>query len=224
MTHRRLAIFPLVALATLFLLVACETSPGGTFLGPDVTDSDLLYGDDFSEGSAGPWLLEGDESGATVVENGRMLIEVAEPGTLQFTTLQEPAFTDFDLTVESELIEGGREATLGLLFRMAGPEAFYRFELTGDGRYIVERRDAGGDWTRLVDGWQRSEAIASGAGAMNRLRMTAVGPLMTFYANDELLTEVQDSRYVSGTIALDAGSFGGQRTVAAFDNLAVRAP
>lgn len=212
----------LLALGALLALAAC--SGGVTNPGPSVADSDLLHGDVFEPENTGPWFLEGDEFGSTTIQDGRLVIDVSQASALQYSTLEEPTFDNFDLLVETQLLEGGSAATYGLLFRMAGPEQFYRFELTGDGRYVVERRDAGGRWQRLVDGWQKSAAIMTGHGAMNRLRVTADGPAMAFYVNDELLQEVQDSTYSGGNIALDAGTFGGQRTIVAFDNLAIRAP
>ncbi|MGD8586601.1 MAG: DUF1080 domain-containing protein [Chloroflexota bacterium] len=211
-----------LAMAAMLIVTACAgeaSSPA-----PEVSDSDLLFGDEFGPEGAGPWVLEGDEFGSTTIQDGRLVIDMNQPGSLQYTALDEPTFTDFDLVVETQLVEGGAEATYGLLFRMAGPEQFYRFELTGDGRYVIERRDVGGAWQRLVADWQKSTAILGGLGAANRLRVTAQGPTMTFYANDQLLKEVQDSTYSGGRIALDAGTFGQQRTIVAFDNLAVRAP
>jgi hypothetical protein len=216
--------FPLLLLplGLSILLVACGGEKPGSTAGP--ADTDLIYGDDFSSESAGPWLLEADESGSTVLQDGRLLIEVSQADTLQYTALDEPTFADFDLTVDTELIAGDREATYGLLFRMADPENFYRFELTGDGRYIVESHESDGSWRRLVDGWQKSDAIMTGPGAINRLRVVATGPAMAFYVNDALLEEIQDGRYLAGQVALDAGAFGNQRTFVAFDNLTVRAP
>ena len=212
----------LLATAILLLLAACgggdsETPPSGS-------DADFLYGDDFSAESAGPWLIEADEFGSTVIQDGRMIIDVSQANSLQYSVLEEPSLADFDLVVDAELLQGDRDATYGLLFRIAGPEEFYRFELTGDGRYIVERRDADGSWNRLTNGWQKSAAIITGPGAVNRLRVAAVGPAMTFYVNDELLQELQDSGYSAGQVALDAGTFGNQRTIVAFDNLAVGQP
>jgi len=212
----------LVMLASIVALAGCADSSKGAIGSSE--DSDLLYGDEFSFDSAGPWLIEGDEFGSTAIEDGRMFIDVAQVNSMQFATLDEPVFTDFDLSVDAELIDGGRDATYGVLFRMASPEEFYRFELTGDGRYVVERRDLDGSWQRLIDGWQKSPAITTGPGAVNNLRITASGPSLAFYANDELLEELQDSRYTGGKIALDAGTFGGQRAVVAFDNLAMRSP
>lgn len=204
------------------LLVACggEASESSSTSG----DGEFLFSDEFSSESTASWLLEGDELGSTTIQDGRLTIDVSQPNSLQYSMLREPSFSDFDVVVEAELMAGERDATYGLLFRMAGPEEFYRFELTGDGRYIIERHDADGTWNRLVDGWQRSELITTGLGAMNQLRVTAVGPAMTFHVNDSLLAEIQDGRYVAGNLALDAGTFSNQRTIAAFDNLFVREP
>jgi len=185
---------------------------------------DLVFGDDFSPDSNGSWLLETDESGSTVIQDGRLVVDVSQPGTLQYSALEEPSLADFDLAVEAELLNGDRDATYGLLFRMASSQEFYRFELTGDGRYVIERHDADGTWHRLVDGWQQSSAIMTEPGAVNQLRVTAVGPALTFYINDTLLQELQDSRYAAGKLALDAGTFSDERTIAAFDNLTIREP
>ena len=165
----------MLAIGLLALLAACDGVEPRTTTG-GVDDSELIYGDDFSSDGAGRWLLEADEFGSTALQDGRLLIEVGQAGTLQYTALEEPTFADFDLTVDAELVAGDREATYGLLFRMAGPESFYRFELTGDGRYVVESHESDGSWRRLVDGWQKSEAIMTGPGAINRLRVVAAGP------------------------------------------------
>jgi hypothetical protein len=213
-----------VILATLILLIlsACRTETGE--LSPVADDPNLLYGDDFSAASAGSWLIEADEFGSTTFQDGRLIIDVGQANSLQYATLQEPALADFDLTVDAQLLQGDREATYGVLFRVAGPETFYRFELTGDGRYVIEKRDLDGSWDRLTQGWQESTAIIPGQGAVNRLRIKATGPELAFYVNGELLQELQDSSYQAGQLALDAGTFGNQRTIVAFDNLAVGQP
>ena len=77
---------------------------------------------------------------------------------------------------------------------------------------------------RLLDGWQKSDAIMTGPGAINRLRVVATGPAMAFFVNDELLSKVEDARYSAGQLAMDAGAFGNQSTSVAFDNLAIRVP
>lgn len=218
----RSTLLAILALLVLLLMSACATESAES--PPAANDEDLLYGDDFSAERAGPWLIEADEFGSTTFQDGRLTIDVSQANSLQYSALQEPSLADFDLTIDAQLLEGDRGATYGVLFRMAGPEEFYRFELTGDGRYIVERRDLDGSWNRLTQGWQESPAIIPGQGAVNRIRVRAAGPEMAFFVNGELLQELQDSRYPAGQLALDAGTFGSQRTIVAFDNLAVRQP
>ena len=69
-------------------------------------------------------MTEADELGRTALENGRLIVEVRDANALQYAMLREPSFTDFDLTVDATLIMGGAQASYGVLFRMAGPEAF----------------------------------------------------------------------------------------------------
>jgi Tfp pilus assembly protein PilW len=215
---------PLVFLVLTAVLTVTSCAGDSGNPAPGVTDSDLLFADTFGPESSGAWVLEGDEVGSTAIQDGRLVIDVTQSNSMQYATLDEPTFTDFDLVVEAQLVEGGYEATYGLLFGMVDPEQFYRFELTGDGHFVVERRDTGGAWQRLISGWENSPAILSGQGAMNSLRVTTEGPAMQFYVNEQLLTEVQDGNYSGGKIALDAGTFGAQRTIVAFDNLAIRRP
>ena len=167
-------------------------------------------------------MLEGDAAGRTSILDERLLIEVNEPNTLQFVTLEDPIFTDFDLSVEATMLEGDRRSSYGLLFRMQDTEQFYRFEITADGLFIVERRNSDSSWTRLINDWTSSPAINQGLAATNQLRVIAVGPTLSFYVNGNLLQTVQDSQFRSGAIALDAGTFGQGGLRVAFDNVVVQ--
>lgn len=187
-------------------------------------NSDLLYQDDFSPENVGRWQIEGDELGSIEVNNGQLVIDVAAPNTLQYSTLNEPQFADFDLEISGMLLDGSDESTYGILLRMQGPTEFYRFEIMGDGHYMVERLNDDGSWTRFVDDWQISEAIQVGLNANNRIRVVADGPAMAFYVNGELLQEIEDTTYISGNIALDAGTYGHPKTRVAFDDLLVSSP
>lgn len=187
-------------------------------------ESDLIYQDDFSTGQVGQWITEGDELGSTAVSDGSLIIDINAPNAMQYTTLEEPTFADFTLDVSGTLLEGSQDSTYGVLFRMQSPSQFYRFEVKGDGRYMIERLDGDGGWTRFVDDWLVSEAIQVGPNATNRLRIIADGPEMAFYVNGELLQEIGDERYSAGNIGLDAGTFGQTRTRVAFDDLSVALP
>jgi hypothetical protein len=212
-------------IAPLFLLLwpalaGCgQAAPRSFAIGRDV-----IYVDNFVIGETGPWHTEADELGRTAVRDGRLLIEVDAANIMQFATLREPIFSDFTLEVDATLLEGPLDTTYGVLFRMQNPSQFYRYEVTGDGLYMIERRNSDGSWSRLSQDWVESPAIRQGVGVTNRLQIVAVGTNFAFYVNDVLLKQVQDTSYSQGNLALDAGTFGQPGARVAFTNLIVRRP
>jgi hypothetical protein len=200
------------------LLAACAGRP------PTIIEENVLFRDEFAAGQTGSWVLEADEAGRTAIVNEQLLIEINAPHTLQFATLAEPTFADFVVEVEARQLAGDSESSFGLLLRMQNGVEFYRFEITGSGLYIIERRHSDGAWTRLIEDWTESSLINQGLNAPNRLRVAAMGPLLSFYVNDLLLQEVTDATYAAGTIGLDAGTFNQANLQVAFDNLVVRRP
>lgn len=193
---------------------ACTNSPEAS--------ANILFQDQFAAGQTGAWIVEGDAMGRTSILDERLLIEINEPRTMQFATLEDPLFTDFDLSVDTRILEGDIRGTLGILFRVQDPNQFYRFEITGDGLSIVERRNADGTWTRLVEDWTATPAINQGINTPNQLRVIAVGPTLSLYVNGILLHRIQDGQYKAGAIALDAGTFGEGGLRVVFDNVLVQ--
>lgn len=205
-------------------MVACARRPE---LAPAVppTDDNVLYADDFAVGRTGNWYTEADELGLTAVLDEKMVVEVTAANTLQYTMLREVTFSDFILEVEVAQLAGHPESSFGVLFRMQSPTEFYRFDITGDGRYMLERRNADGSWTRFLEDWSPVPVLKSGLNATNRLRVAAAGPQIAVYANNQLLHQVADAGYYSsGAIALDAGAFSESGLSVAFDNLVIRRP
>lgn len=212
---------PLTFLLLLLLLGGCDQDgavpgvPGG---------KDVLFADDFSPGQEGEWQLEGDEQGQALLMDGQLLLEINVPNTVQYATLADPSFSDFVLEVDAALTTGSLDSTYGILFRVAEPQQFYRFALTGNGYYMVDRHNEDGTWTRLIPEWEESDAINAGLNQTNHLAVRVAGGTFSVYANDRLLTEVADGHYPSGTVALSAGTFGQPGLRVAFDNLVFRKP
>ncbi len=179
------------------------------------------FADAFVAGQTGKWLIEQDEIGSTSIVNEQLLITVAAPNTVQYSTLQDKVYGDFGLEVDVTQIAGPPESSYGVLFRMADGQQFYRFDITGNGLYIVERHNGDGTWTRLVQEWTPTSALNQGLNVTNRLRVLASGQSLAFYANDVLLTQVNDSTFTGGMIGLDAGTFGGSNLQVAFDNVMI---
>jgi hypothetical protein len=184
----------------------------------------VLFHEEFVAGQIGPWQMEGDALGRTSVINEQLVLDLNAPNIMQFASLPQPTFQDFVLEVEARPLSGGQSNSYGVLFRLQDPNQFYRFELTADGKYMLERRNADGTWTRFVKDWTAHEAIQPGTNVTNHIRVEAVGPAISVYVNDTLVQQVNDSSYASGQIALDAGTFGESIMQVAFDNVVVRLP
>lgn len=199
-------------------LAACS---GDAAVAPQVN---VLFADSFAPGEMGEWQLEGDALGQTAVLDEQLVIEINQPNTLQFTTLTAPTFSDFVLEVDVRQLRGDLQSSFGVLFRMQGPDQFYRFEITGGGQYMLERRNPDGGWTRFVDDWTEAPAINPGLNVVNRLKVTANGRNIAVYVNDIILQQISDNAYSSGNIALDAGAFAQAGLQVAFDNLVVSEP
>lgn len=214
MVHMRI----LFTAVLLFLLMGCSRLGGGA------VGANVLFRDQFVPGEMGPWILEGDALGRASVVNDQLLLDLNAANIMQFATLPEPMFTDFVLEVDARPLKGDPANSYGVLFRMQDTARFYRFELTGSGAYIFERRNGDGTWTRFVDDWTAHPAIKPGPNAVNRIRIEAVGPLLTAYVNDTLVQQVTDATYAAGQIALDAGTFGDPTMQVTFDNVLVTEP
>jgi len=212
---RRLLRFGWLPLLLLGLIACAQINPSG---------SDVLYREQFQPTQLTNWLLEGDGVGRSLIMNEQLVIQIDAPNTMQYATLNEPTFSDFVLEVDAQLLSGPEESSYGIIFRQDEDGRFYRFQITGTGFYVLERRDGDGSWTRLTNDWLESDAIYRGLNIVNRLRVEAVGSRLAVYANGELLYETSDDSYSEGTIALDAGTFGRAGVQAAFDNVIIRQP
>lgn len=203
------------------LVTGCRSlQSGGALSG----DTEIIFSEEFGEVVSGSWQLEGDDQSRATIGDGKLLITIDAPSTVHYTTLPDQIFSDFALEVDATQQAGSPASSYGVLLRMTGPQQFYRFEVTGNGEYVVERHDGAGSWVRLTDSWESSEALQAGLNTTNHLAIVAVGGTFSFYANDQLLTQVVDAQYGQGAIALDAGTFGQPGLQVAFDNLVIREP
>lgn len=200
----------------LLLLTGCSSVEQNTASLPDNT----LFFDEFVVGQTGDWLTEGDETAVTAVINERMLININEPQTMQYAALNKPIFNNFTLEVDAVQVTGSPESSYGVLFRMSSPAEFYRFAIRGDGLYMIERHDPDG-WTRFMKDWEPTNAIHQGVGQNNHIKVIAEDSALSFYVNDIIVAQLNDSRYTEGNIALDAGTFGQTNLQVAFDNVLV---
>lgn len=90
---------------------------------------------------------------------------------------------NYRLSVDIAIVQGGA----GIVFLFSEPATWYHIILSPDGAYAIVRQE-NGVATSVVD-WTPSPALQRTPGATNRLQIERRGGLITFFANDELLTE-----------------------------------
>lgn len=176
----------------------------------------LLLADDFSDNRSG-WLEADEAESSQGYRTDRFFFEVKAPDLLVW---DNPGvnFRDFALEIEALQMAGAPENSYGVLFRYLDEGNFYRFDLTGDGRYAVFKLE-NEEWITLMD-WVESTAIKP-QGEVNLVRVICQGPRMTFYSNGQELTSVKDDSFERGDVGLFGSTFTEPNIVVEFDNLHV---
>lgn len=141
--------------------------------------------DSFSE----DWSLSQGRLKTEILESGLLRIEVGEVDSLPFAQAT-PHFGDFDVRVETTVMDGPENNGFGLIFRLQtrdnstpGDDDFYLFEISSDGYYRVLRSLKGVQ--RELSTWIPSVFINTGLGVTNWLRVVAIGNEFQFFINNQ---------------------------------------
>ncbi len=205
----------LVMVALLVALAGC----GGARKGSSAQGlSPLPYEDAFDDPTGG-WYTEERPEVTIAYRDGALHILVQVEGYAAWSVV-ERRFRDFIVEVDATQVEGPDNNSYGLILRHVDDDHFYRFDISGDGYYNIQKW-VDGEPQGLIPDWTPSEAIHQGA-ATNHLRVVARGPTMTFYVNGVELAQVEDGDYPEGRIGLVVGTFlDAPGAHIAFDNLRV---
>ncbi|HID63492.1 MAG TPA: tetratricopeptide repeat protein, partial [Anaerolineae bacterium] len=179
----------------------------------------LAWQDDFSTPKGG-WGEAFDLQSVKKYENGQYHISVNVSELFIWSTAGQD-LADFIVEVEATQVSGPSDNGYGLLFRFQDDQHFYRFDISGDGFYLLSKR-LENQWVTLVD-WTASPYIHKGQ-ATNRLKVICQGPRISLYVNDRHLTDFSDGSYSHGDIGLFAGTLSQSGVHISFDNLKVWAP
>jgi serine/threonine protein kinase len=127
--------------------------------------------------------------------------------------------SDFYLTVEARRVSGSEDGRYGLVFRYADGD-YYLFRIRDDQHFqlLLWYED---EWMALI-GWTETSTIRPGQ--VNRLTVIAEGTRFTFYVNDQLVGEADDSRLSSGRVGVSIALDTDDAAILEFDNFEVRAP
>jgi hypothetical protein len=166
----------------------------------------------------------GDPSPAVKVESGRMVLSPGS-GTYVWAVNNAGLYDDIDMCVTVTTIQAvdQADAKAGLVFWYDDVNDFYVFEIAPDGRASVWRRQRG-KWLAQVK-WADAEGANKGDGAINELRVTAVGSDATFYVNGTEFKKISGSPPEKGQqIGLFAASPDAGQASFGFQGLKVTKP
>jgi hypothetical protein len=196
----------LIALTFLVLMSACASR------------APYSFHDSFDDAHNG-WTLTHSSQADITIEGGQLRITVKQPDSLVWSVAAGKTFDDFTLDVDATPLAGPDDNDYGFIVRHVDDENFYRFEISGDGYYNIQKR-LKGKWEKLAPDWTPTDAIRKSK-ATNHLRVVCAGSSMTFYVNQVQLIQITDASFTRGEVGLLAGTLTQPGVQVTFDNLQV---
>lgn len=198
-----------------------DSSPAPVLQLPE-GDFVLVYQDDFSDSRSG-WDDAFDRERQYSTKqygNGKYYIQVNTSG-LTVWGLANRDVANFRLEVEASQEAGPNNNGYGVLFRFRDPDNYYRFDISGEGYFLLSKLNQG-EIVQLAE-WTQSPAIKKGQ-ATNRLAVEALGDRIRLFANGVQLTEVRDGSFTHGNFGFFASTFSEPNLTVSFDNIKVWVP
>lgn len=123
------------------------------------------------------------------VIDSRLRIE-AETSNSGPYSVAKPHFDNFDLRVQAKAVDGDPTNGYGVIFRLqdkgnrsVNDDSYYLFLVSSDGYYKVERVINGE--SKEISLWIPSPVVNQGIGAVNALRVIALGDQFQFFVNGQ---------------------------------------
>jgi hypothetical protein len=170
------------------------------------------------------WDVFTQDTASGQVENGQLVMKVMDPET-SYMIYSGLSLSEVDMSFDVVVQEGtSANSAFGAICRRSDADNRYMFDISADGSYTINKRIKS-ELTTLVD-WKESNAIKTGKGEVNRVRVVCSGSKLELYVNGELLTSATDTDLTGGTFALQAGRFkkDNKPVTINFDNLEVKYP
>ena len=190
---------------------------------PDtLTQTKVLFEDDFSSETGGWQDIYRDETGISDYDAGGFRIQVQEPN---FDYWANPGldFADVRIEVEAARIGGPEDNAFGLICRYVDAENFYFFLIASDGYYAIGKY-TGGEFHLIGSDLMVPTNAVLGEEAVNRLGAECMGETLRLFVNGEQLAEVTDTDHANGDVGLIAGTFDEPGTDILFDHFGVLGP
>jgi len=133
-------------------------------------------------------------------EAGQLRLVSTVPDGNRGIAADQTMFRDVIVQAQVSLVDGGDDDLYGIFLRSPEPDLYYSFAVSPNGQVVVSYYD--GQYQALVAGPPAPEMpFARGLGEPNLFQVVAVGPSLTFYLNNMLVTaEIVDERFQEGFV------------------------
>ena len=186
------------------VVIPTQQAQGSTVTNTTSTPNPVIFQDSLASNSQGLWT---EVPGRCFFEQGAYH-SVTSPGSIALPcALASPlvgnAAIQVGVTLHSSPGQAGATSA-GLIFRMHGEQS-YDFRITNTGQFFFLRHDGpGNQYTTLVQP-TKSSAIIAGS-EENTLLVIATGSDFKLYINSILVSDIHDTHYSNGQIALTTGT------------------
>jgi len=206
-----------------FTEVAFDNISVATPSGVVPTAPEILFSDDFSDESSG-WVTYDDYDGRVAYTNGCLYVKDYTVPDWSMYGESQRYFTDFILEIETWLVGGTDNNWHVVVCRYQDDGNYYDFSISADGYYAISKY-VGGDQVPLTGTTGiYSSYIYQGQGMTNLVHIECIGSALSLSVNGHLLSQVTDTTFTGGDIALAANAIVGTYTEVAFDNIVVSEP
>lgn len=212
----------LMLLIALIFLTSCAEN-GGIFKGSRVpTSGQILLADDFSRNRY-RWGVVDRAGGDIEIAYGGMVFSIELPNFMFWSVIGK-SFQDSLIEVDSMLVQGSVNNSLGMICRYQDEANFYGFMISHDGYYGIFKF-VDGDLVITSEGGSLgySEAITQDGG-LNHIQAICQGDRLSLLVNGTLLAAVNDDSFTEGKVGLLAGSYDEPGIILLFDNFKVIQP
>jgi TolB protein len=179
----------------------------------------LVYEDDFSDPNSG-WDDAFDRHSIKQYGNNKYYIELTTSNLVAWG-LANRDVADFRLQVEATQEAGPNNNGFGILFRFVDRDNYYRFDISGEGYYLLSKFYAG-EWTTLIP-WTAASALNVGQ-ATNNLMVEAIGQRIRLFANGVEIAQTTDDSLTHGNFGFFANTFTEANLIVSFDNIKLWVP
>jgi hypothetical protein len=179
--------------------------------------SSKIFSDNFTDPKN--WELGTFADGIIAIGNNELTLAVKKERGYLFSIREQTNLSDFyaEISARPSICRG--EDEYGFLFRYSSPGDFYRFSITCNGQYRIDRLFEG--QASSPQPFTISGAIPPGAPSESRIAVMARDKEMQFFINDEHLTSISDPTLGNGNIGVFVRAAGEDDVTVSYSNLDV---